>query len=315
MADLQNAPDRTAVEPVWDQSIAGRDERPLQGPSGDRGVISGNGVMYAAIASVAFATAIVNGLSAAQDAARHGLSPEVGRLLFWELSSVAVILLAVPILVVAVRRIRLAGSLASRAASAVMAFGLFSAVHIAGIVWLRKLLLWLAGASYDFGFSVATVVYEVRKDLVTAFVIGGTIWLFESRHALRERARALPSVPPSPAAAEDPGTIWLRDGTSRIRVEPDQILWISSAGNYIEYRLADGTTHLIRGTLAAAEAQFGRLGLVRIHRTRLANLARVVGIDLKSSGDFELAFDNGQALGGSRRYRSAVAGLGTPPAD
>lgn len=314
MADLQNAPDRTAVEPVWDQSIAGRDERPPQGPSGDRGVISGNGVMYAAIASVAFATAIVNGLSAAQDATRHGLNPEVARLLFWELSSVAVILLAVPILVVAVRRIRLAGSLASRAASAVMALALFSAVHIAGMVWLRKLLLWLAGASYDFGFSVATVVYEVRKDVVTAFVIGGTIWLFESRHALRERARARPSGP-SPAAAEEPGTIWLRDGTSRIRVEPDQILWISSAGNYIEYRLADGKTLLIRGTLAAAEAQFGRLGLVRIHRTRLANLARVVGIDLKSSGDFELAFDNGQTLGGSRRYRSAVAGLGTPPAD
>ena len=95
----------------------------------------------------------------------------------------------------------------------------------------------------------------------------------------------------------------------RIRIEPRDILWISSAGNYVEYSLADGASHLIRGTLAAAEAELARFNLARIHRTRLANLDRVTGMETKPSGDFELTFDTGQTVLGSRRYKTAVASL------
>ena len=80
-----------------------------------------------------------------------------------------------------------------------------------------------------------------------------------------------------------PQAIWLRDGTTRIRIEPRDILWISSAGNYVEYSLADGTNHLIRGTLASAETELTRFNLARIHRTRLANLDRVTGMETKPS--------------------------------
>ena len=64
--------------------------------------------------------------------------------------------------------------------------------------------------------------------------------------------------------------VWLRDGTTRIRIEPREIVWISSAGNYVEYSLAGGTTHLVRGTLAAAEERAETVQHVaRCHRTRL----------------------------------------------
>ena len=104
-------------------------------------------------------------------------------------------------------------------------------------------------------------------------------------------------------------TIWLRDGASSIRVEPRDIVWISSAGNYVEYSLADGAIHLIRGTLAATESELSRFNLARIHRTRLANLDRVTGMETKPSGDFDLTFDTGQTVSGSRRYKTAVASL------
>ena len=116
-----------------------------------------------------------------------------------------------------------------------------------------------------------------------------------------------PSAPADQAPA--PQAIWLRDGTTRIRIEPRDILWINSAGNYIEYTMAGGTNHLIRGTLAAAEAELARFSLARIHRTRLANLDRVTGMETKPSGDFELTFDTGQTALGSRRYKTAVAAL------
>jgi hypothetical protein len=314
MAGSENAPEQPGAEPVWDQNRGGRDESTAAGTSGGRGVTSGGDVvLMLGIALVALATGIVNGLSAAQEALRRGDSQDLGRLLFWEMSSVTFILAAAPILIVAVRRMRGTPAMPVKVAIGVVALAGFSALHIVGMVWLRKFGIWLAGGSYNFGASFATILYEFRKDAVTAIVIAGAVWLFD-----RSRAGTMPAPGDAPvrtATAEADSWLWLRDGTSRIRVAPRQILWISSAGNYIEYNLADGTTHLIRNTLAAAETELAGFRIVRIHRTRLANLARVVGVDLKPSGDFELTFDGGQRLGGSRRYRSAVAGFGTqtPP--
>ena len=310
MADSQNASETERVETVWDQDRARGDEASSSGTSGWRGGINGDWTMFAAIAAVALAIGIVNALSGAQDAAWRGDSYDTGRRLFWELSSIIVILLLVPILALAVRRLRGTTVLAARIGIAAVALLGFSALHIIGMVGLRKLVLWLAGGAYDFHFSLATVLYEFRKDAVTALLLGATLWLFESRRELRKAARAAMSIPAAPQDQPSPDLIWLRDGTSRIRVAPRDILWVASAGNYIEYSLANGTQHLIRGTLAATESELARYAIVRVHRTRLANLDRVSGVDFKPSGDFELTFDNGQTLGGSRRYRPAVASLG-----
>ena len=103
--------------------------------------------------------------------------------------------------------------------------------------------------------------------------------------------------------------VWLRDGSTRIRIEPPDILWVSSAGNYVEYCLAGGVNHLVRGTLAAEEARLAPFNIVRVHRTRLVNLTRVSELKPGANGDFELTLDTGQAISGSRRYRDAVASI------
>lgn len=265
--------------------------------------------MFAAIVVISLAIGIVNALSGAQDAAWRGDSANLGRRLFWEMSSIIVILVPVPMLLLSVRRMRRTTGLAAQTGIGAAALLGFSALHIAGMVGLRKFLLWLAGSAYDFHFSLAAVLYEFRKDSVTALLLGATLWLIESRRELR-KAAAL-SMPLAPLEQPSPELIWLRDGTSRIRVVPRDILWVASAGNYIEYSLANGTRHLIRGTLAATENELARFAIVRIHRTRLANLDRVSGVGFKPSGDFELTFDNGKTLAGSRRYRAVVASLGS----
>ena len=191
---------------------------------------------------------------------------------------------------------------------ALAAIVVFSALHIAGMVGLRKLALFLVGGSYDFRFSVATLIYEFRKDVVTCFLIGGALWLIDNRRE-GQQSRSVASADradPPPAA---PHMVWLRDGSTRIRIEPRDILWISSAGNYVEYRLADGANHLVRGTLAAEEARLTSFNIVRVHRTRLVNLTRVSGLKTGANGDFELTLDTGQAISGSRRYRDAVTSI------
>ncbi|WP_257168440.1 LytTR family DNA-binding domain-containing protein [Bradyrhizobium sp. SRS-191] len=312
----ETKPDRDAatIEPARDEAGSPRDETQPSGTSGGRRGISGDAAMFGAIAAIAVAIGIVNALSAAQDAARRGEPPDPGRLVFWELSSIAVILLAMPILVMAIRRAREMSHWWPRIAIAVLAVASFSTLHIAGMVWLRKLALWAIGSSYDFNLSFATLLYEFRKDSITAALIGGTVWLADGRREVIALRRRETEPPLSVTPRQLPQSIWLRDGTSRIRVHPREILWVSSAGNYIEYRLGDRTEHLIRGTLAAAEAELGVYRIVRVHRTKLANLDRVTAVEFKPSGDFDLVFDTGQSLQGSRRYRAAVAALARPAA-
>jgi LytTr DNA-binding domain len=310
MNDLKNAQVGPRVEPVWDQKPPAWDEARPRGASGWlAGITGGDWLLYGVFAAVALGIGIVNALSKAQDVAWHGGVYDLRTPLLWEMTSIATILLLGPLLFIAVRRIRRLPGWPLRIALTIAGIAVFSALHIAGMVGLRKFVLWLAGSSYDFRFSVETLIYEFRKDVVTCLLIGGPLWLIDSRREV-EQLRATP-VPANPPQAV-PHMVWLRDGSTRIRIEPGEILWISSAGNYVEYSLADGVHHLVRGTLAAEEARLTKFGIARVHRTRLVNLTRVTGLKPGPNGDFELTLDTGQAIAGSRRYRSAVASIEAP---
>lgn len=306
MTDVKNAPDGRGVEPVWDQNQPGWDQTSPHGTSGQfRGITGADRLVYAAVAAIALAIGYVNALSTADDIARRGGSYDLKTQLLWEMTSIAVIILLAPALFAAVRRIYREPRLLVRIALVIAAIVVFSAVHIAGMVAVRKVVLWMLGGSYDFRLSLATMLYEVRKDAVTCLLIGGGLWLMDSRREAKTVATAAPVTP----AEKLPHMVWLRDGTTRIRIEPREVIWISSAGNYVEYSLADGRNHLVRGTLAATETQLAQFNLARVHRTRLVNLDRVTAVELKPSGDFELSFDTGQTVTGSRRYRNAIASI------
>ena len=46
-----------------------------------------------------------------------------------------------------------------------------------------------------------------------------------------------------------------------------------------------------------------------MHRSRLVNLKRVVALEWRASGDFELRLDSGETVADSRRFKVAVAGI------
>jgi hypothetical protein len=309
MSDVKNAPERPGVEPVWDQNQPPWDEARRRGTSGGPGGIFGaDWLLYGVIAAVALGIGIVNALSKAQDVAWRGDVYDARLPLFWELSSVVTIILLAPALLVVVRRMRQTSGWPVRVGLAVATIVAFSAIHIGGMVALRKLGMLLVGGSYDFRLSIATLIYEFRKDVITCLLIGGALWLIDG-YREAQRVRLGTAVAPADPPPATPHMVWLRDGSTRIRIEPCDILWISSAGNYVEYSLADGISHLVRGTLAAEEARLAPFRIVRVHRTRLVNLARVTGVRTGGNGDFELTLDSGQIISGSRRYRGAVASI------
>jgi hypothetical protein len=309
MSDVRNAQERPRVEPVWDQNRPAWDQATPAGTSGGLAGISGaDWLLYGSVAAVTLGIGIVNALSTAQDVARHGGAYDLRTPLLWEMSSVVMIILIAPVLFVAIRRMRQPSGWLTRAALAVAAIVAFSALHIAGMVGLRKLAMLLIGGSYDFHFSLGTLVYEFRKDVITCLLIGGALWLIDSRREAQQSRQLQRSVGQDLPSAK-PHMVWLRDGSSRIRIEPAEILLISSAGNYVEYSLAGGINHLVRGTLAGEEARLKQYNVVRVHRTRLVNLSRVTSFKGGANGDFELTLDTGQSISGSRRYRQAVASI------
>lgn len=312
MSDVKNAQESSGVGPLWEQNQTNASPA---GTGGGLGAISGaDWLFYGLVAAIALGIGIVNAFSKAQDAAWRGAAYDIRTPLLWEMSSIVTIIAVAPVLFVAVRRMRHFSRWPLRIALAVAAIIAFSSLHIAGMVGLRKLAMFLAGGAYDFHFSIATLLYEFRKDVMTCLLIGGTLWLIDNRRETRQARWDTPAPRADPASAT-PDTVWLRDGSSRIRIEPRDILTIASAGNYVEYCLADGRSHLVRGTLAAEEARLTRFNIVRVHRTRLVNLSRVTGLKTGPNGDFELTLDAGQAISGSRRYRDAVASIAALAAD
>ena len=54
------------------------------------------------------------------------------------------------------------------------------------MIGLRKLVMFLAGGTYDFRFSAATLLYEFRKDVMTCVLIGGALWLIDGCREIRQ---------------------------------------------------------------------------------------------------------------------------------
>jgi LytTr DNA-binding domain-containing protein len=309
MSDVNNEQQRARVEPVLDRNTPASDQaRTVTASAGVAGMSGTDWLLYGSVPVITLAIGIVNALSIAQDISRHGGVYEIRTPLLWEMSSVIMIILSAPLLFVAIWRMRRASGWLPRAGLAIAAMFAFSTLHIAGMVGLRKLLMFLIGGSYDFHLSLGTLVYEFRKDVITCLLIGGALWLIDTRREAQQLRHTQSSARQDLPSAK-PHIVWLRDGSSRIRIDPAEILLISSAGNYVEYSLASGISHLVRGTLAGEEARLKDYNLVRVHRTRLINLSRVTGFQGGPNGDFELTLDTGQTVSGSRRYRQAVASI------
>jgi DNA-binding LytR/AlgR family response regulator len=94
-----------------------------------------------------------------------------------------------------------------------------------------------------------------------------------------------------------------------VLIDVSEIVSVTSAGNYVEYELTDQRKHLIRATLQAEEARLAPFGIARVHRSRLLNLKRIVALQWRPSGDFEVRLDTGEIVLGSRRFKAVAAGI------
>ena len=173
---------------------------------------------------------------------------------------------------------------------------IWSALHVVGMMGLRLAVYgWADAGPYEPGPAGEVYLYEFRKDLISyaAFVV--LFWI------LRRLRR-------TPGTALRPVSFDIRDGARIIRAPVGEILAVSSAGNYVEFWLADGRRPLMRATLAAIEVELEAYGFVRAHRSWLVNGARVTGLAPDGSGDWTVELGEVRAPV-SRRFPEALARL------
>jgi len=178
---------------------------------------------------------------------------------------------------------------------------IWSFAHVMGFLALRKLAYWALGSHYDFGEFWPNILYELRKDSF------GYV-MFIAGSALIERLLRQQQLIQVPGQSL---TFDIRDGAKLTRVRLSEILAITSAGNYVEFALADGRRLLMRSPLSALESDLEGRGFVRTHRSWLVNCARVTALKPEGSGDYEISLgDLDVPL--SRRFKAALTKLREP---
>lgn len=173
----------------------------------------------------------------------------------------------------------------------------FGLCHIGGFLALRVLIFRRLGLEYEADFP-ERFIYELRKDGF-GYVLGTAGFWAMTRIYGQKPAEAAP-----PAAA----TFDIRDGAKLTRVAVSDILAVSSAGNYVEFVLADGRKSLMRSSLSAVEAKLAPLGFVRTHRSWLVNAGRVTELSPEKSGDYAVRLGELE-VPLSRRFPEALARL------
>jgi two-component system LytT family response regulator len=94
-----------------------------------------------------------------------------------------------------------------------------------------------------------------------------------------------------------------------VKVIPfDDIDWVDAAGDYMCVH-ALGETHIIRSTLTELLAKLDHSLFVRIHRSTIVNIARVVSVSPTPKGGGLLHLAGGAELKVSRNYREAIRNL------
>lgn len=106
-------------------------------------------------------------------------------------------------------------------------------------------------------------------------------------------------------AERSPARLTIRDGSDVILVPMQEIDWVDAAGDYMCVH-ARGETHVMRSTMKALEAQLDPGRFLRIHRSTLVNVERVVKVGTHMNGEYFLTLQCGTRLKMSRTYRDRI---------
>lgn len=186
--------------------------------------------------------------------------------------------------------------------------GLFSVVwslmHVAGMVALRKAVYFKFGSVYDFGDWTQELVYEYRKDLLSYAWFLGIVYAYRAI-TKRLRGEAQPIDQGEDAEPSSTDRFLVKKIGKEFLVQVSEIEYVEAAGNYMNLHVAE-RVYPLRATMAQLEKQLDPQKFVRIHRSYLVNINQVHHLEPLDSGDAVMHLRSGKELPLSRRYKDQV---------
>lgn len=107
---------------------------------------------------------------------------------------------------------------------------------------------------------------------------------------------------------DSPNRLKVKSRGSVVFLSTDMITHIESAGNYVRYFI-DGECYLARSTMNEVQAQLESTSLVRVHRSKIVNIDRILKITPQPQGEFVITLDSGKEVSTGYSYRDKVRSL------
>jgi two-component system LytT family response regulator len=131
---------------------------------------------------------------------------------------------------------------------------------------------------------------------------------------LRDAAHSARRPDDAPVASELPPAggyvsrfIVKRRGVSEF-LRAEDVDWIDGAGNYVRLH-AKGVAHMLRMTMSDCEARLDPRQFVRVHRSAIVNLDRIVRIEPFTHGEHVIVVSDGARLRSSRAHGTRLRDL------
>jgi LytTr DNA-binding domain len=257
-----------------------------------------------------FLHAGINSVVTILDIERVGLDVASWQPVVWEWTSAVMMLALVPAVIAFENRFPLYfGQFRRHLPWHVLGTVVFSALHVAGMVALRKLAYAWQGSHYDFGDWPREFGYEYLKDWQSYL---GILLIVSAYRLLllRLQGEARLLDPPDDEAppvepVDRPDRFLVRKLGKEFLVAANDIEVLQASGNYVNLRVR-GRDYPLRTTMAALEPRLDPARFVRVHRSYMVNLDCVAEIEPLDTGDARLLMRDGAAVPCSRRYRTAL---------
>ncbi len=222
----------------------------------------------------------------------------------WELSSAIMILLLIPLGVVVSDRWLDKLTLKKRLLCHALASIPFSALHVAGMVAIRKIWYLAMTGHYDFGNVPVEALYEFRKDAQTYLTLALVIFgyrLIVRRLQGEASYLARDENSDSSASESPPERLLIKKLGREFLIQTADIEWVEASGNYANLHIKN-SVYPMRITMDKLEKLLPP-NFTRIHRSTIVNLEQIKEVLPLDTGDHQVTLHNNSTLTLSRRYR------------
>ncbi len=238
--------------------------------------------------------AIVRSTSLIMEYNNRGTPVEAWKPFVWEFSSTYMVFLLVPFIIMFDERFPIASkNWVNRLLVHIPLSVVFSIVHVAGFVAIRKLIFATMDEVYSMTDLNFTILYEYRKDLVAYISILIVIYAYREILRLRRGEAQIES-------SEEERIMVSKSGMFKF-IEPSSVDWVEAAGNYVELHVGQ-ETYMLRATMKEIGLRLGTQDFARIHRSTIVRRDFIDSIKPAMSGDKTLYLKDGTELRLSRRY-------------